>query len=156
MDKVTLSSDVNVMLTPQFYTLKKEPLPVQYAYQAKRIAPSLFEGLLEEGKSYEYIVWKEEEDWVFIAYNLEMIAAFLEDKGFALEQVSKLFFAQQSAKFFTDPMLLGSNEALVSLDNVIVVVPKSALGESKSASLPFTDSFTPKKALRFKMPMGLS
>ena len=35
MDEVTLSYDVNVMLTPQFYTLKKEPLPVQYAYQAK-------------------------------------------------------------------------------------------------------------------------
>lgn len=152
MDAVTLSQDVNVMLTPQFYTLKKEPLPVQYAYQAKRIAPSLFEGLLEEGKSYEYMVWQEEEEWVFIAYDLEMITAFLEHKGFVLEHISKLFFAQQSAELFTAPLLLGSNEALVLLDNVIVVVPKIALDED--ASLLFDDSFTPKKGITLESAYG--
>ena len=154
MDKVTLSHDVNIMLTPQFYTLKKEPLPVQYAYQAKRIAPSLFEGLLEEGKSYEYMVWKEEEEWVFLAYDLEMITEFLEHKGFALEHISKLFFAQQSADLFTDPLLLGSNEALVFLDNVIVVVPKTALDEDEGTSLLFDDSFTPKKGIMLQSAYG--
>lgn len=154
MDKVALSHDVNVMLTPQFYTLKKEPLPVKYTYQAKRIAPSLFEGLLEEGKSYEYMVWKEEDEWVFLAYDLEMITAFLEHKGFALEHISKLFFAQQSAALFTDPLLLGSNEALVFLDNVIVVVPKAALGEEEGASLHFDDSFTPKKGIMLQSAYG--
>ena len=53
MEHVSLTHSVNVMLTPQFYTLKKEALPVKYLYQAKRIAPSLFDGLLEEGRSYE-------------------------------------------------------------------------------------------------------
>lgn len=154
MDKVTLSHDVNVMLTPQFYTLKKEPLPVKYAYQAKRIAPSLFEGLLEEGRSYEYMVWKEEEEWVFLAYDLKMITAFLENKGFALEHISKLFFAQQSADLFTSPLLLGSNEALVFLDKVIVVVPKTALSEDEGASLLFDDSFTPKKGITLQSAYG--
>ena len=152
MEEVTLTHDVNVMLTPQFYTLKKESLPVQYAYQAKRIAPSLFEGLLEEGKSYEYMVWKEEDEWVFLAYDLEMITAFLERKGFALEHVSKLFFAQQSADLFTNPLLLGSNEALVSLENIIVVVPKVALDED--ASLTFDDNFTPKKGIMLQSAYG--
>ena len=49
MEDVSLAHSVNVMLTPQFYTLKKEELPVKYLYQAKRIAPSLFDGLLEAG-----------------------------------------------------------------------------------------------------------
>ena len=80
MKQVTLSHAVNIMLTPQFYTLKKEALPVRYTYQAKRIAPSLFDGLLEEGKHYEYMVWREGEEWIFLAYDLEMIAAFLETK----------------------------------------------------------------------------
>ena len=154
MEEVTLSQDVNVMLTPQFYTLKKETLPVQYAYQAKRIAPSLFEGLLEEGKAYEYMVWKEEEEWVFLAYDLEMITAFLERKGFALEHVSKLFFAQQSADLFVSPLLLNGQEVLVSLDNVIVVVPKVALGDNDDASLVFDDSFTPKKGIMLQSAYG--
>jgi len=36
MEHVSLSQSVNIMLTPQFYTLKKEPLPVKYRYQAKK------------------------------------------------------------------------------------------------------------------------
>jgi hypothetical protein len=147
MKPVTLSHAVNVMLTPQFYTLKKEVLPLNYAYQAKRIAPSLFEGLVEEGRDYEYMVWKEEEAWVFLAYDLEMITTFLERKGFALENVSKIFFAQQAVDLFDKPLLLGENEALVSLDNMIVLVPRGALGEDEGHSLVFNNSFTPKKGV---------
>ena len=144
MKHVTLSQDVNVMLPPQFYTLKKETLPLSYAYQAKGIAPSLFDGLLEEGKQYEYMVWKEGEEWIFLAYDLEMITAFLESKGFVLENVSKLFFAQQSVNLFDKPLLLGENEALVSLDHMVVVVPRGAL-QDEGPSLVFNNSFTPKK-----------
>jgi hypothetical protein len=79
MKHVTLSDAVNVMLTPQFYTLKKEALPLKYSYQAQRIAPSLFDGLLEEGKHYDYMVWREEEKWVFLAYDLEMITPYGSD-----------------------------------------------------------------------------
>lgn len=154
MKKVTLSRVVNVMLPPQFYTFRKEALPVRWAYQAKRIAPSLFEGLIEEGKHYEYMVWKEEENWVFLAYDLEMITVFLERKGFALENVSKLFFVQQAVDLFDKPLLLGENEALVSLDHVLVVVPRSALAEDQGSLLVFDNSFTPKKGVLLQDAYG--
>ena len=147
MQNVTLSDDVNVMLTPQFYTLKKEALPVSYAYQAKKIAPSLFDGLLEEGRKYDYMVWREEEEWVFLAYDLEMIRSFLERKGFALEHVSKLFFAQQSVGLLDKPLVVGENSALVSLDHTAVIIPRTALGEDEGALSRFDNSFTPKKGV---------
>ena len=147
MEQVKLSQAVNVMLPPQFYTLKREILPLQYAYQAKKIAPSLFDGLLEEGKHYDYLVWKEEEKWVFLAYDLEMITTFLLSKGFTLENVSKIFFAQQSVDLFDKPLMLGENEALVSLDHTAVVIPKGALREEEGPSLVFNNSFTPKKGV---------
>jgi len=147
MKQVTLSDTVNIMLPPQFYTLKKEVLPIQYTYQAKKIAPSLFDGLVEEGKHYEYMVWKEGEEWVFLAYDLEMITAFLESKGFTLENVSKLFFAQQSVDLFDKPLWLGENEALVSLEHMVVVVPRGALTQDEGPSLVFNNSFTPKKGV---------
>lgn len=147
MKHVTLTEEVNVMLTPEFYTLKKEALPVSYAYQAKKIAPSLFDGLLEEGRKYEYMVWKEEEEWVFLAYDLEMIRAFLERKGFALEHVSKLFFAQQSVGLLDKPLVLGENTALVSLDHTAVIVPRTALGEEEGALSRFDNRFTPKRGV---------
>lgn len=147
MQDVTVSEDVNVMLTPQFYTLKKEALPLSYAYQAKKIAPSLFEGLLEEGRKYDYMVWKEEEAWVFLAYDMQRITAFLKAKGFALEQVSKLFFTQQVVDLFDTPMAVGAESALVSLDRTVVLIPRSALREEENISWSIDKRFTPKKGV---------
>ncbi|HFQ60869.1 MAG TPA: hypothetical protein ENK39_01035 [Epsilonproteobacteria bacterium] len=144
MESVSLDESVNVLLTPQFYTLKKESLPVKYAYQAKKIAPSLFDGLLEEGGHYQYMVMKEEETWVFIAYDLERITAFLESKGLTADKVSKVFFAQQAVHAFTAPLALNEKEALVVLDDTVVLVPRMALGSEEKPTLAFDSSFTPK------------
>lgn len=153
MEDVSLSESVNVMLTPQFYTFKKEALPVKYLYQAKRIAPSLFDGLLEEGSSYEYFVFQEEESWAFIAYDVDMISSFLRSKGIKLEQVSKLFFAQQSPSSFIDPVFLGTKEALVTLDDTVVVVPQAALREEIKSFL-FNDRFAPKTGVTLQGAHG--
>ena len=143
MKEHSLSHSVNIMLTPQFYTLKKEKLPVKYLYQAKKIAPSLFDGLVEDIQKYDYLVYKEEDEWVFIAYDLEVISNFLLSKGIKPEQVVKIFFAQQASSSFTGPVLLGEREALISLDNTVVIVPQVALKENDDILL-FGDSFTPK------------
>ncbi len=144
MDRVTLNESVNILLTPQFYTLKKEALPVKYAYQAKKIAASLFDGLLEEGGRYEYVVTKEEETWSFIAYDLEKITDFLESKNIYAGNVSKIFFAQEALESFTAPLALNEKEALVVLDDTVVLVPSMALGEDEVPSLLLNSSFTPK------------
>jgi len=143
MQSVSLSHSINIMVTPQFYTLKKEPLPVKYLYQAKRVAHSLFDGLLEEGISYNYFVFKEGKEWVFIAYDLAKITDFLVSKGINPQQVSKLFFAQQALSFFSKPLSLGEREALVVFDNTVVVVPKEILKDER-ATLVFDNTFTPK------------
>lgn len=129
MPKMETAEPVNVMLTPQFYTLKKETLPVKFAYQAKKIAASLFEGMLEEGKSYEYFVFREGEQWVFIAYCLEEITAFFKSRDLPPESVSKLFFAQQDPDAFREPYPLSDREVLAVLDDTVVVIPRAAVEE---------------------------
>jgi len=147
MDKVTLPKEsVNVMLTPQFYTIKREEFPLKYAYQAKKIAPSLFEGLLEDGGNYEYAVTKEGDNWVFIAYDTDKISDFLAYKGIPIEKVSKVFFAQQAVDSFAKaPLKLSEKETLSVIDNTVVVMPSGALSEGEPASLGFNNSFTPKE-----------
>jgi len=154
MDRVTLNESVNVMLTPQFYTLKKEALPVKYAYQAKKIAASLFDGLLEEEGNYSYLVSKEEDTWAFIAYDSEKIATFLASKGIEASRVSKLFFAQQAANAFNVPLALNDKEALILLEDTVVVVPRMALGELEEPSLVFDNSFTPKGGVTLEGSSG--
>lgn len=138
----------NIMLTPQFYTIKREELPVQYLYQAKRLAPSVMENLLSEGKIYDYYVFKEEDEWIFIAYNSEEISKFLQSKGIEVEQVSKLFFAQQVAEMFFKPVLLNDNEALVAEQGTVVMVPKILMQE-ETGYQRFDETFTPKNGVSF-------
>ena len=143
MRPVTLTHRVDVMVTPQFYTLKREALPVKYLYQARRIAPSLFVGLLEEGRSYRYWVSKELDSWLFIAYDVTAIRAFLASKGIGVAQVGKLFFAQQALEAFEDPIVLGTQQALTRLGETVVVVPQVALGDQDGAGL-FDSRFRPR------------
>jgi hypothetical protein len=147
MATVTLSEPVNIMLTPQFYTLKKEILPVQYAYQAKKLAHSLFDGLLDVEGTYDFLVYKENEYWTFIAYDVEMIIAFLKTKGFNQGDVSKIFFAQQSVDKFTSTYRLGESDALVVIDETVVIVPSIALGSQTESPLHFDRAFTPSKGV---------
>ena len=153
MEVQTLSHSVNIMLTPQFYTLKKEELPLKYLYQAKNIAPSLFDGFLEDAHKYNYLVYREENEWIFIAYDLVAISDFLVSKGIKLEQIGKIFFAQQASSSFTAPVLLGEREALITLDNTVVIIPKIALDE-KSEVVLFDDSVTPKTGVTLQGTHG--
>jgi len=142
----TSPEGVNVMLTPQFYTIKRESLPVKYAYQAKRIAPSLFEGLLENTQDYKYFVQREEDDWLFIAYDIEKIKSFLISKGLPLANISKMYFAEQSSVLFKAPVLLGDNDALANLDGTMTVIPQMVL-QVDEKPIKINKSFTPKKGL---------
>ena len=140
---------IHILLSPQFYTIKREALPVKYAYQAKRIAPSLFEGLLEEGQSYRYFVIKEEESWLFIAYSEESITAFLKQKEIPLLRIDNIYFAQQSLHAFTAPVKMGEEDALVNLNETVTIVPQSAL-PLESRFLQVDERFIPKKGIRLE------
>jgi len=140
------ASGVNIMLTPQFYTIKREELPVKYAYQAKRIAPSLFDGLLEDVQNHKYFVIKEENSWLFIAYDVEKIKTFLEQKGIEIAQVSKVYFTEQVVDLFTAPMLLGEKEALINLNGIMTVLPQVVL-TSDEKPIDINVNFTPKKGI---------
>jgi hypothetical protein len=148
MASVTPESPVDVMLTPQFYTMKRESLPLKYAYQAKKIAPSLFDGLIDAPHRHAYFVFKEDGMWVFIAYDMTQIADFLSSKGIAPEMVSRVFFAQQALSHFTAPVLLGDKEALVVIDGTVTVVPASALPGKDFISVD--ESFRPAKGVRME------
>ena len=143
------SKAINIMLTPQFYTLIREELPIKYAYQARRIAASLFDGLLEDAQNHHYFVTKEEDVWLFIAYNPEMIRAFLESKGIEVEAISKIYFAEQSLDSFVSPVLLGESDALVNLNGTMTVVPQTLLDTDKR-TMHIHRSFTPKKGVSFE------
>ncbi len=133
----------DLMLTPQFYVIKREVLPLKYAFQAKKLAPSILEELTGEG-TFSYEAFQEGDTWVFIAYDLPALADFLETKKGSIDRVRHLYFAEQAREQFATPVALDEREALTLVNDTVTVVPKSLLQSAASFS-PFDETFRPQK-----------
>jgi hypothetical protein len=130
MQNVTINENVDIIITPQFYTFLKEELGVKFAYQAKQIAPSLFDDYLDRNKEYQFFVYKCEDYWCFFAYDIDEIVSFLETKGVQKYQIGKIFFTQELAPYLDKALDLGKRLALKSIDNITTIFPKRLLGEN--------------------------
>ena len=94
MEDFLTSDSVDILLTPQFYTFLQEELGIKFSYQAKQIAPSLFDDYLDESLNYQFFVYKIGDSWQFFAYSVEEITTFLKDKGIEEGQINKIYFIQ--------------------------------------------------------------
>jgi len=148
MSHIDSSRPFDIMLSPQFYILKREPLPIRFHFQARRLAPSVLESLLPSEGSYEYFVFQEKDAWVFIAYDPEEISEFLRDLGVDVEKISKVYFAQQAVERLTIPLSLDKNEALSSVQHTATVTPKT-LFPPETTYQDFSPEFRPKKGKTF-------
>jgi len=143
---------IDLVLTPQFYIMKRDDLPIRFAFQARKLAPSLLEdtGATEQ---LHYEVVKEKDGWYYFAYDPEEVATFLRSKGVAPEQIARLYFAQQFASHLDHPVLLrGGTHALNRVEGVVTIVPLNFLQDSPSRfaeSLPLPDQ-------SFSFPLGKS
>ncbi len=128
MPNITTNENIDIILTPQFYTFLKEELGVKFAYQAKQIAPSLFDDYLDKSKEYQFFVYKCEEYWCFFAYDIDEMSLFLESRGLKKYQIGKIFFAQELSDKLDNAINLGEKTALKTIDNIVALVPKRLMG----------------------------
>ncbi len=152
MEPVILKDSVDIILTPQFYTFLREDLDLRFAYQAKQIAPSLFDDYIDTSLEYQYHVYKCENLWCFFAYNIEEIDLFLESMGIEKHRVSKIHFAQQLEVELLDPILLDDKNVLQSIDETVTLIPKRFMAEGVEYATLQTD----KLKLKGGVTMGAS
>jgi len=140
----------DLVLSPQFYILKKEDLPIKYEFQAKKVAPSILDDLLPNENEYEFIVFKDLGGWNFYAYNPKEIEEFLE-KNYNIKpyQIGKIYFADQLNDILKKvPLSLDEENALVLVDKYATIVPKKML--ESTGYLKFAPRFRPKRGFWFK------
>ncbi len=123
MEHVTLEHSVEIILTPEFYTLIREELDIRFAYQAKQIAESLFDDYLDATKEYQYHVSKTEGAWYFYAYNIQEIEDFIESIGIEKHRVSKIYFAQELSSLLEEPIQLSAKHILQTIENTVTLIP---------------------------------
>lgn len=127
MQSINTNENIDIILTPQFYYFLQEELGIKFAYQAKQIAPSLFEDYLDDQKEYQYYVYKCDAFWCFFAYDIENITSFLETKGITKHQIGKIFFVQELAQSIEKAISLGNSKALKSIEGTATILPKRLL-----------------------------
>ncbi len=152
LKEIKKASRYDLLLSPQFYIVKREQLPVKYAFQAKKLAPSILEDLLpnEHGYEYEYVVQKDGDAWLFFAYRPKEIENFV--KGccrIKASQIGNIYFADQ-LKPVLEKLPIGIDEyyALTLVDGFATIVPRKMLSSEKYAK--FTNKLRPNKAIKFK------
>ncbi|CAA6827000.1 MAG: Unknown protein [uncultured Sulfurovum sp.] len=123
MEHVSLEQNVEIILTPQFYTFIHEELDIKFSYQAKQIAGALFDDYLDASSQHQYYVTKCENSWCFYAYDIEEIEAFLESVGIAKHRVSKIYFAQALHTELEEPIQLSEKNILQTIEGVVTVIP---------------------------------
>lgn len=130
-NSVALQTNVEVILSPTFYWVKKEQLPVKKATQAKKLLPAIFDGSLPEGE-YKYIAENAEESgWFYIyAYDELKIADELESLNVDLSKIKKIHFAQSYIKECEKAVDLNNGYALVNDNGILCRLPKSLVNES--------------------------
>ena len=150
MPKPKRAGTYDIVLSPQFYIVKKEQLPIKYSYQAKKLAPSILEEYLDQNKKYEYIVQKVKDGWKFFAYSPKDVEEFLKENfDIPPSKIGQVYFADQLHKVLAQvPIELDENNALAILDSQATIVPKTMLEVDKYAK--FNKKLRPKGGFSFK------
>ena len=130
MEPVSLEHNVEIILTPEFYTFIHEELDIKFAYQAKQIAAALFDDYLDNRKEYQYHVSKSKGEWYFYAYEIDEIEKFLESINLEKNRVSKVYFAQELNSHLEEPIQLSEKTVLQTIENTVTVLPIRLLDPS--------------------------
>lgn len=114
-----LNKNINIVLSPAFYWIKKEKLPIKSVFQARKVAPTLFDGVIPDGE-YSYKAIKDEDgSFLFFAYDEKLIAEKLKELQIKDYLIKNIYFAQTEIKDLNKPLLITPNYALIQKDGII-------------------------------------
>ena len=111
-----------VVLSPAFYWFKAQELPVKRVSQAKNLAPSIFDGTIDEGE-YSYMAIKREEGFWLFAYNDTLIADKLTAIGLKPSHIEAIYFAQSECFDIPEAIAIDERYALISTEGVVSLAP---------------------------------
>jgi regulator of replication initiation timing len=120
-EEFKLSKQVDVVLSPQFYWVRREELKIEKERDALKVAPATFESQFDSLENISFLALKSgENSYLFIAYNIVDILNRLESEfGISEKEIGNIYTAQ--TEFFeTEQALSSSSEKLLVVVDGIV------------------------------------
>ena len=114
------SKKFNLILSPYFYWSKiEDELPIKRVGEVKKLAPSLFEGMLPEG-DFIYQVYKlDEAKYLLIALDKKFILNELIKLNIDKTKINAIYLAQSEFNTISNPIEIDDNSGLISIDGVV-------------------------------------
>ncbi|MDR0579643.1 MAG: hypothetical protein LBG21_03470 [Campylobacteraceae bacterium] len=129
--RITIIGDLvafDVILSPKYYWIKIETLPVKYTFQAKEYAPSVFEGFIPKG-DYSYKAIKQGDKFLLFAYDAKDILENLESLGIKTSLIRRVYFAQTEFAHYSFDIKIDNKNALVIHNGKVIKAPLSLTKE---------------------------
>jgi hypothetical protein len=123
-----ISKPCNIILSPMFYWVKKESLPVNSISKASKLAPSCFGSQVPEGEySYFAIQDNKDNDFILFAYDKKNIVNAIKNSNINLSLINKIYLTQN--EFTSDIIQITNDKCLYKKDGIYVVLPTTLLKE---------------------------
>jgi len=137
---------VDILLSPSFYWVRKEELPVTSAYAAKKLVASIFEPILPEG-NYSYHVIKREGFFELFAYDDVFIVSTLEALGIKSSQINAIYFAQNEIPKQESGVRINENVGMLNTNGIWSVLPLQYLQNTVAIEKVLNEISYPKEKI---------
>ena len=119
------TGEYSLILSPQFYWVKRVKLPVKSEFRAKKLAPSIFEGSLPEGEKFFYDVKfeKDRNTFIVIAYSKIHIYEEIRKKISPTAKIKGIYFAQYELGELKTCIAIDEEISLGNVDGLLIQVP---------------------------------
>ncbi len=120
-----LTSNINIILSPEYYWVKRVTLPISSLYRAKKLAPSIFREYLPKNDNYEYIVVKTDisREFIIIAYTKEGILKSLKKQVDDFKFIKAIYWTQIEFFDLSGCVGIDKNSSLSNVDDMILYLP---------------------------------
>ncbi len=148
----TIRKSDALVLSPEFYWVKKVRLNVRFAFEVKKMAESIFADSLPDG-SYSYIVLKSApKEFIVIAYDLDYIIKKLKNLGIDISKVKKIYTIQseiKESKFYIES---DKESGLAIVDKIVTPVPLRYLDASVAKKVTIKEFLSNKLSKNYIYP----
>jgi hypothetical protein len=146
--QVDLSKPTNVVLSPEYYWVKRATIPVKHRYKAKLYAASIMEDFIPNGENYEYEVFKTDkaQEFIIIAYDKKEILQLLKEKFYDTKNINSIYWAQTLFNDIKECIKIDKKHTLINIDGVALFAPRDCPNKKLNLKKLF-ESKRPKNAL---------
>lgn len=125
-----LSSKVDIIVSPEFYWVRKFEIPVKTETQARHLLPTLFEDIVNEKQVLTYQVIKlEDNQFLCFAYNNKKIYDAIKDSDIPISNIQAFYFAQNECKSFRT-FETNNQKFMYTSEDILVKVPNNLIEDT--------------------------